>query len=147
MKGAKHVKDWQNAVVRNNDIQVVFAVHGSAIRDAIADQVEVHVVEVTKRTAELQEVCKRRDLTVGEVLEAETEEQVSLYSGKASNSIRSHTSVVVRELQEDLGAIRHLSGLVQARKALIDKLLRVARNLSGTDSYKLTYAELELFGL
>lgn len=131
-----------------NFAAIRFSKTGSDIREGIQRKLGEYGKAIDGATAEIAAICKRRDLTVEEVLEAKTEEHIQSYSNKASTSLGGQRSnTLLRELEEDLGALRHLTDLIQGRRDAAERLERVSRNIHPAGTFELSYADLELFGL
>lgn len=138
---------WNDAAALTGEVKILFQRTGAEVKEAIEKKIREHVQREETLTSELGEICRRRELDVAEVLEADDDEKVQQYSSKAANSIGSaRTNSIVRELQLDLDKIRQHSRHIALRRAAIERLQLLARVIRPTESWALTYGELVLFG-
>lgn len=138
----------QMAKALSGSNSILFKKTGLEIKQSIDKVVSEIEERSTKVKGEIEEICKRRELDPGEVISAGSDEvAVQTYSTKAESSLGgSRTNSIIRELQDDLFALRRLGATVESLKNEADSLRRTQRNIELERSFDLSYQELVEFG-
>lgn len=103
-----------------------------------------------KIKADIEVICKDRDVSVDEVLGARTEEAVTAYSTKMSAGLghmgNARGNAALMALQEDLNKLRSLANTHQDNEDFIKGLTRIYDNVGDGAKFIISYEELVLLG-
>lgn len=128
--------------------KILFKKTGLEIKQSIEEVVKLLEEKSAKAKTDIEEICKRRELDPNEVIEAGTNENaVQTYSTKAETSMGGgRTNSLIRELQNDLFALRQHAAAIESYKNDIDSLRRTQKNIEPERAFDLSYQELVEFG-
>lgn len=131
-----------------NVSKLLFKKTGLDIKESINGVVKLLEEKAEKAKTSIEEICKKRELDPKEVIEAGTDENaVRTYSTKAETSLGGgRANSLIRELQDDLFALRQHAAAIESYKNDIDSLRRTQKNIEPGREFDLSYQELVEFG-
>lgn len=135
-------------LTRSSESSILFKKTGMEIKQSIEGVVKLLEGKSVLAKASIEEICKRRELDPLEVIEAGTDANaVQTYSTKAETSMgRQSSNGLIRELQNDLFALRQHAAAIESYKNDIDSLRRTQKNIEPERAFDLSYQELVEFG-
>lgn len=133
---------------RNYNSDLLFSKTGKEIKESIEGTMKARFTKIEELKAKVADICKKRELDPKEVIEAGTDEiAVQTYSLKAETSMGpSRANNLIRELQEDLQALRINASIIESENHEIASLQRVQKNIELDRKFDLTYNDLVEFG-
>lgn len=125
---------------------LTFIKTGDEIRKAITGRIAVQKGEIEKLQSEINDICKRRDIDVKEVIDSAVDHtRIEAYETKAMSNV-AQTNALMNALQLDLNRLRVNSSMIISVRNDIDFLDRVARNIAPEGKFELFYNDLVSFG-
>lgn len=123
-----------------------FTKTGAEIQGSLEKKIGLILKDIEEDKKEIAEICKKRDLTVDEVLGADDDEKVEAYSSKAMSNSPSKVSSAVRELQQDLDNLKAFTWGIKNQESQITNFNRIKSNIEPGRKFDLTYSELVEYG-
>lgn len=120
---------------------------GDEIQKAIDSRIDSYNKDISNNKEEISVIAKKRGVDAEEIISAgDDQAKTEAYSNKISASNRLTTKVALEELQEDMDRLRTLSFEIAQYNRLIERLVRVKRNISPAETFKLDLAEITVLG-
>lgn len=124
-----------------------FKKSGSQISASVSALISKRQKDISDIRNEVEVICKRRNITLQEVLDADDDTKVETYASKASLTLGGKQErSLIEQLNEDLQVLKYAPVQIRGIERGISTLQRVSRNIETSREFDLTFEEVTALG-